>query len=385
MAISRFLGAAAAMTAVVVLSACGGTDDTAADTPADSGPSSSSPVAAEVEAARAEVTNFSTPTVGFDASALRGKTVYYIPITLKAESFQIVNKSLVEAFQSVGVAVQACDGGANPSTAAACLNQALAAHAAGVIADALPVGLAANAFAALRTAKIPVLIVNQLRPAGQTDDKLLAYEPGNAIQMQNMAAKWIAVDSGGSAKILTQEFTDSPNTIAYLEDNAFKTLREVCGGCKNTVNKVSSANFSLIPSSTSSALLRNPDTNYLWTEFDTILQPTMAGVQQAGALAKVKGVSTNGLLGGLQLLRAKNYLYADVAAHYNFQAWVNADAIMRLALGLDVPADTPIPLRVFDRTNIDQVKNLDAAGEQSGEWFGPTTYKDVYTKLWSGA
>jgi ribose transport system substrate-binding protein len=58
---------------------------------------------------------------------------------------------------------------------------------------------------------------------------------------------------------------------------------------------------------------------------------------------------------------------------------------MRMALGLDVPADPTIPMRVFDRTNIDQIKNLDAAGEQSGEWFGPTTYKDVYTKLWSGA
>jgi ribose transport system substrate-binding protein len=384
MSISRVLGAATAVTALAVLSACGG-GDSSANAPADSGESQNSALAAEVEAARAEVTNFATPTARFDASTLRGKTVYYIPITLKAESFQIVSKSLTEAFRGVGVTVQACDGGANPSTSAACLGQAMAAHAAGVIADALPVGLAANAFAALRTAKIPVLIVNQLRPAGQTDDKLLAYEPGNAVQMLNMAAKWIAADSGGSAKILTQEFTDSPNTVAYLEDNAFKTLKSACGGCENTVNKVSSANFSLIPSSTSSALLRNPGANYLWTEFDTILQPTMAGVQQAGFISKIKGVSTDGLLGGLQLLRAKNYLYADVAADYNFQAWANADSIMRMALGLDVPADPTIPMRVFDRTNIDQIKNLDATGEQSGEWFGATTYKDVYTKLWSGA
>jgi ribose transport system substrate-binding protein len=338
-----------------------------------------------VAAARKEVTSYPAPGPAFNASSLRGKTVYYVPITLKSESFQIVSQSLTAALKTVGVKVESCDGGANPSTAAACFNQALGQHAAGVIADAIPYGLAASSFDALKGAGIPVLIVNQLRPSGPADNDKLAYMPGNAVQMLDLSADWIAADSGGQANILAQEFTDSPNTVAYLEGNAFPTLKSGCPECTLTVNKVSSANFGLIPSSTSSALLKNPDINYLWTEFDTILQPTMAGAQQAGASSKVKGVSADGLLGGLQLLKQQNYLYADVATDYNYQAWANADMIMRMALKLPLPTLVPIPLRVFDRTNISQVSNITSAGEMSGEWFGPTTYKTTFPKLWGAS
>lgn len=395
------LAATAAAGGALLLSACsssGSSSSSATSAPASSSASSAaassssaspagstSAAAAAVAAARNEVTSYPAPGPAFNASSLRGKTVYYVPITLKSESFQIVSQSLTAALKTVGVKVESCDGGANPSTAAACFNQALGQHAAGVIADAIPYGLAASSFDALKGAGIPVLIVNQLRPSGQADNDKLAYMPGNAVQMLDLSADWIAADSGGEANVLAQEFTDSPNTVAYLEGNAFPTLKSGCPECTLTVNKVSSANFALIPSSTSSALLKNPDINYLWTEFDTILQPTMAGVQQASATGKVKGVSTDGLLGGLQLLKQQNYLYADVATDYNYQAWANADMIMRMALKLPLPTLVPIPLRVFDRTNISQVSNITSAGEMSGEWFGPTTYQTTFPKLWGAS
>jgi ribose transport system substrate-binding protein len=357
----------------------------AATSAAASPAGSSSAAATAVAGARNEVTNYPAPGPAFNASSLRGKTVYYVPISLKSESFQIVSQSLTAALQTVGVKVQACDGGANPSTAAACFNQALGQHAAGVIADAIPYGLAANSFNALKAAGVPILIVNQLRPSGQKDNDQLAYMPGNAVQMLDLSADWIAADSGGKASVLSQEFTDSPNTVGYLEDNAFPTLKSACPECTVTVNKVSSANYALIPSSTSSALLKNPDINYLWTEFDTILQPTMQAVQQAGASSRLKGVSADGLLGGMQLLKQQSYLYADVATDYNYQAWANADMIMRMALKRPLPTLVPIPLRLFDRTNIGQVGNITSAGEMSGEWFGPTTYKTTFPKLWGAA
>jgi ribose transport system substrate-binding protein len=389
--------AAAVAGGALLLSACGSSGSSAGGPTAVAGGSGgasatasgsaapSTSAAAAVAAAQQETTSYPAPGPAFDAAKLRGKTVYYVPITLQAESFQIVSKALTTALQTVGVKVVSCDGGANPSTAAACFNQALGQHAAGVIADAIPYGLAANSFASLKTAGIPVLIVNQLPPSGQADNDQLAYMPGNAVQMLDVAGDWIAADSGGQANVLAQEFTDSPDTIAYLQGNAFATLKSGCPACAVTVNKVSSANFALIPSSTSSALLKGPDINYLWLEFDTILEPTMQGVQQAGASARLKGVSTDGLLGGLQLLKQGSFLYADVATDYNYQGWANADMIMRMALKLPLPKLVPIPLRLIDRTNIGQISDVTAAGEASGEWFGPTTYKTMFASLWGGA
>jgi ribose transport system substrate-binding protein len=373
----------------LLLSACSssGSSSSAAathssGTAAASPVASSSAAAAAIATARKPVTSYPAPGPAFNASSLRGKTVYYVPISLQGEAFQVVSKSLTTALQTVGVKVVSCDGGANPSTAAACFNQALGQHAAGVIADAIPYGLAANSFSALKAAKIPVLIVNQSPPSGQVENDQLAYMPGNAVQMLDVAADWIAVDSGGNANVLAQEFTDSPDTVAYLQGNAFPTLKSDCPACTITVNKVSTANFALIPSSTSGALLKNSGTNYLWSEFDTILQPTMEGAQQAGATSRLKGVGADGLLGGLQMLMQHNFLYADVATDYNYQAWANADMIMRMALKLPLPTLVPIPLRLIDRTNIGQIGNITAAGELSGEWFGPTTYKSMFTKLW---
>jgi ribose transport system substrate-binding protein len=365
--------------------AVGGGSGGASATASGSAAASTSAVAAAVAAAQKETTSYPAPGPAFDASSLRGKTVYYVPITLQAESFQIVSKALTAALQTVGVKLVSCDGGANPSTAGACFNQALGQHAVGVIADAIPYGLAANSFDSLKAAGIPVLIVNQLRPSGPVDNDQLAYMPGNAVQMLDVAGDWIAADSGGQANVLAQEFTDSPNTIAYLQDNAFVTLKSGCPSCTITVNKVSSANFALIPSSTSSALLKGPDINYLWLEFDTVLQPTMQGAQQAGASGRLKGVSTDGLLGGLQLVKQGSFLYADVATDYNYQGWANADMIMRMALKLPLPKLVPIPLRLIDRTNIGQISNVTAAGEASGEWFGPTTYKTMFANLWGAA
>jgi ribose transport system substrate-binding protein len=59
--------------------------------------------------------------------------------------------------------------------------------------------------------------------------------------------------------------------------------------------------------------------------------------------------------------------------------------IMRMALKLPLPKLVPIPLRLIDRTNIGQISNVTAAGEASGEWFGPTTYKTMFANLWGAA
>ena len=47
------------------------------------------------------------------------------------------------------------------------------------------------------------------------------------------------------------------------------------------VNEVSAANFPLIPSSTSSAILSNPDAGYVLAEFEHFVQPTIGGIQQS--------------------------------------------------------------------------------------------------------
>jgi ribose transport system substrate-binding protein len=312
-------------------------------------------------------------------SALKGKTVFYIPITQQAPQFSITGTALKKALGTVGVDVQICNGNSNPSQISGCVTQATSANAGAIITDSIPYALAANAFNAAQAKKIPVLITDQIadpqHPAGAT----LGYIEGAGKAQLVAIADWIIDDSGGNANVVINESTDSPSTQAYVAaaQDEFKTK---CSGCDVTVNKISSANFSLIASSTSSALLKNPNAKYLISEFDQYLQPTLGGAQQSGRMTTLKGVSSAAGVSGLQMLKAKNFLHADASQASAYQGWASADAALRLMLGKQLP-DYTIPSRLFTRDNVSSVQLTDAA-EATGEWYGPTDYPAKFTALW---
>ena len=76
-------------------------------------------------------------------------------------------------------------------------------------------------------------------------------DPSTSEMLQALA-DWIIVDSGGSAGVVFNRSTDSPSARAYAED-AQRRFAEQCPGCTVAMNDVSTANFPLIPSATSSA------------------------------------------------------------------------------------------------------------------------------------
>jgi ribose transport system substrate-binding protein len=116
---------------------------------------SSSGSSSGVAHASAVVASLSKPTTTFAppgppverVKSLKGKSVWYIPISLSAPVFAVGNTALHTALGKVGITVHACSGQANPSATAACINQAVARGAGAIITDAVPVVLAANAFA----------------------------------------------------------------------------------------------------------------------------------------------------------------------------------------------------------------------------------------------
>ncbi len=298
---STLLTAGAAALAAMLLTACspGTTDDS--DSAGGTTAGSDSPVAdviADVETATQARDSFELPTEPVDVSALSGKTVYYIPLTAQISVFQLYGEKLGEALEAAGVNLQICDGGANPSQISGCIDQAVGASAAAIVADNVPYGMAGNAFEAARGAGIPVLIANQIPDPSHPADELLGYVPGPTIEMITSVADWIIADSDGQATVVLQKVTDNPSTIAWAEA-AEQELADRCPDCTVVVNEVSAANFPVIPSSTSSAILQNPDTGYVLAEFEHFVQPTIGGVQQtpnAGNITIVASPSESAMI-----------------------------------------------------------------------------------------
>ena len=311
-------------------------------------------------------------------SGLRGKTVYYVPITQQAPQFATTAAGLKQALATAGISLQVCNGNSNPSQVSACISQATGARAGAIITDSIPYGLAANALSAAQAKGIPVIITDQVVDSAHPASKSLAYlyDPGPKQLVE--AADWIIADSAGKAKVLINESTDSPSTLSYVAA-AQAEFKKYCSGCTVAINKISSANFSLIGSSTSSALLSNPGIDYVLPEFEQYLQPTTGGIQQSGKAASIKVVTSAAQIDSLQELKAKQ-LAAAAGQSSGYQGWVDADAALRMMLKQSVP-QTTVPTRLFTTGNIASLTLTDAA-QTSGTWYGSTSYQQAYQKLW---
>jgi ribose transport system substrate-binding protein len=368
-----------------IVAACGGSSKTTSSKTSGSSPG--------VARASAVVASLSRPATSFpapgpalkDVKALKGKTVWYIPISLSVPVFTIGNSALHTALAKVGVGEHACSGEANPSATAACINQAVARGASAIITDAVPVALAANAFANAEAHHIPVLIVNQLPPPrgvpgavhGVGNDRL-AYALLQDSSLVGAEADWVIADSHGKAHVLMMPFTDSPSTLAYAA-SAEAVFRRDCPGCKVTVQKVGLANATLIPSQTSAALLKNPGIQYVVPEFDAVLQPVGAGIQQTSSAQHVKVVTAGGDLPALQEIKAGR-VALDAGEDFPYAGWADADEVMRMMLGMPVVTEH-VPVRLFTAANVGSL-HLTPAAQASGEWYGSNAYTTMFEHLW---
>lgn len=373
----------AAVLAVTLLAACSsGTTDSNSDSGSGGGGAADGALAdvqADVEAAMEPRDSFEVPSEPVDPSALSGRTVYYIPLTAQNKVFQLYGERIGEALETVGVDLQICDGGANPSQVGGCLDQAIGAGAAAIVTDSIPYGMAANGIEAARSAGIPVILGNQIPDDAQPADETLAYVKAPTSEMVATVADWMIVDSGGEATVVLQKVTDNPSTVAYAEAGE-EAFADRCPDCTVAVNEISASNFPLIPSSTSAAILSNPDTSYVLSEFEAFVQPTIGGIQQTPNAAQIQIGTAAASLAGLQQLADDQQLQANVAQNFRYQGWATADAIFRLVAGLEVP-EYDVSYRLFTTENIGDIELTEEA-QATGEWFGPTDYEQQFAALW---
>ena len=366
------------------LAACGSNAGAKGDdTPGISDSSTdTSALASEVAALDKPLDSYSMPSEPIkNVSSLAGKTIYYIPITLQAPQFAATQKELTAAAEAAGLKVQVCDGKGTPTDINACVAQATSAKAAAIVTDAIPYGLAASSLGAAQKANIPVVINSQIIDNSHPASKTLAYVGENAGSDQQVAlAKWTILDSEGKADLLINQNTDGPSQPAFVAAGK-KVFASDCPGCKVTINGVSSANFSLVPSSTSAALLKDPNITYVQSQFEQFLQPTQAGIQSASK-SGLKVITGAAELSSLKALQS-GQIQAAAGQDGSYQAWADIDAVLRMMLGSTAP-DYKIPVRLFTKDSVAGL-TLTEAALASGEWFGPTSFTDDFKKLWGVA
>jgi ribose transport system substrate-binding protein len=313
-------------------------------------------------------------------SALKGKTVYYIPLVAAIPGFVVTAATMKTALANVGVKVQVCDPQGQPNNVASCAQQATTAHAAGIITDAIPYAMGQNAFDAAKKAGVPIIIADQIAPTGAAaNNNQLTYVPG-VINQPSQIFWWMIANSQGKANAIIAQESDSPSSIAYVQDG-LSIFKDNCSGCTTSVKSITATTNSALASATSANLLANPSATYYYTEFEDSLDPTVQGITQANKASSVALSVAGGSVDGLgRLATGGGPVKAVVAVDQAFAGWALSDEILRMA-SKSGPVTESFPSRLFTSQNIGSIK-VSAAEQASGAWFGDTSYQSAFKTLW---
>lgn len=379
----RWLAPTAAVTVVATLAACSsgssgsGSPERPAASAAGSGVAKAQQMVHKFEAPLRSYPLPATPVSG--VSALRGKTFYYVPLVQSIPGFVVTAATLKVALAKVGAKLQVCNGQAQPAAIGACIGQAAGASAAGIILDSIPPGMAQNAITAANGKRVPVIITDQIPPAGFKNTDLLTYVEGAITQPEDMAY-WIISDSRGKANLIINEEADSPSSISYVQ-SSLAIYKHYCPGCTVAVKQTNSAlSQSAVASDTSSNLLRDPGADYYYTEFENTLQPVMQGIQESSKTS-INLSTAGGSVAGLGLLaKGSTPLKAEIVVDQAFAGYALADEILRMA-AKSAPVQEQFPTRLFTQDNIATIQ-VTASAQASGAWFGNGSYRSAFYKLW---
>ena len=366
--------------ASVVLAGCGSSSSSSGTS------GSTSKVPAGVATAEKNVAALSAPTPSYPlpsapvsgVSKFKGRTVYYIPLVQQIPGFVVTAQTMKQALAKAGLSLQVCNGEGQPSAIAACVQQAVGAKAAGIVTDAVPYGMAENALNAARAKGIPIVVADQIPPAGTSNDNQVSYVPG-VVNQPTQVAWWLIASSKGKANAILAEEADSPSSMAYMT-NSLAVYKKYCPGCTITVKKITASTNSLLASATSSNILAAPSATYYYTEFEDSLQPTIQGIQQSGRSSGISLAVAGGSVDGLGLLKGSSVVKAVVVVDQAYAGWALTDEVLRMMTNSPTVTET-FPSRLFTSQNIGGIQVTPAA-QASGVWFGDSSYQGEFAQLW---
>ena len=388
----RWLVPGTALAAAALLAACSSSpSSTTGTTSGSSSPGSSasatSPADSGVALAQQTVTKLEATTSSYPVptasvpgvSKLKGRTVFYIPLLQDVPTFAVAAQTMKAALARAGLKLQVCDGQAQPTAVAACVQQAVGAGAAGIVLDAIPYGMAYSALNAAVAKGVPVLVADQVpQPASTPNTDHVSYLPG-AQDQASQIAWWTIADSNGKANGIIAEEIDNPSSIAAVTDS-LAIYKKYCPACVITVKQISASTTALEAAAASSNLQTHPDATYYYTEFEDSLQPTIQGIQQDGKASAISLSVGAGTVNGLGLLKSGPLVKAVVVVDEAYEGWALTDQILRMAAGT-APVQETIPTRLFTGQNIGTIQ-ITTADQASGVWFGSTSFEDDFAKLW---
>jgi ribose transport system substrate-binding protein len=321
---------------------------------------------------------FKAPGPAIDASKARGKTIFIIPESSSIPFISTIDKSIVKVAKLVGVKTTVYTNQAQPSEWAAGMNQALAQKPDLIMLQGAPdPRVLQPQLAAAQKAGIPVLVTHFFEESDPLPPNVNALVRVQFNQAARLEADYTITDTGGKANVLIVTSNEVPIAKGML--NAMKQEFAKCGSsCKYTIVNVPIPDWATkIQTEVQSALVRNPEINYVIPFVDGMAQFTAAGITSAGKTGKVKISTFNGTPFALKMIQDGNVLAMDVGENLDWLGWADMDQALRMLVGAKPVYSEHTPLRVFDKSNVAQTGRPPRDSTGYGN-----AYVAGYKKLW---
>lgn len=316
-----------------------------------------------------------------DVAKAKGKSVYLVNLTEEIPALHEWSVVAAQQLKAAGVNTTDCDAKGSPNGITTCLNQALAAKPAVIVALALDNQFIASYMARAKAAGIKVITGQSGRPGLATSPPgRVAEVTFDYYQVGRIIGAWFAADSSctkGAPQIITTTSSRQPSAaeVAGIQS----AIHQYCPGMAlpGPQNVLIPDWATKLPTVTRSDLLANQKLNYILPLYDGMtiyMNPAITQLHR-----KVRMASFNATPVVMQTEVSKNSpLVADVGGPNQWYAVALADQVLRVLAGQPPVASENIPLRLFTQANI---KSINVQKDES-TWYGSVNPITKYHKLW---
>lgn len=325
---------------------------------------------------------YQEPNSPVTAQPATGKRIWVIPPGLNGEVYAEVADGVKEAAGKLGWDVTVFDAKFSPTTMLSGVQQALAAHADGIITYAVDCQTIENGLKQAAKAGVPTINI----AGGECKTPGFAYTVaypgydsyGDYIKAFGKAqATYAIARSNGAANVIIASQTDLEAT--RLQTEGMKQALAECSECElaGEVDFVGADFGPALQSKISQALLSHPDADVFLAPYDAIL--TTGGAQalrSSGRLPQTLVVGGEGSVDGLEMIRTDSGMNACLGYDAAMEAYGGVNYLVILFDGGD-PSEVDSGV---GHQACDQDHNLPA---DDGNYDAPVDFRATYDRLWS--
>jgi ribose transport system substrate-binding protein len=357
----------------------------ATDTPASSSTKSAASSATGVAAASAElakytsVPTFQAPGPSIDISSLKGKTIYSVVQSASNPFLSVTEAAEKKLAESYGINFVEYSTQGTTAEWARGINEAVTAKAAAILVNGLDPRLVEPQIKAAKAAGIPVVSAQffDLQQADQIPSYLAGSRSDNFTLAAKLQADWVIKQTDGKADAVVVENEEQLSTLAMIKELKAEFAKN-CSGCSiKFINVPSSQWATNIQSQVQSALVSDPNVNYVIPIYDPMTQFVVPAITAAGKTSSVHIATFNGTPAALTMLQNGNVVTMDIGENLDWLAYANLDQLFRAMLGKPLLSDEKTALRVFTKDNVGETGTPPAFNKGFGD-----SYIAGYEKLW---